>query len=873
MRDPSAVGERRRAAADEDAASPTREVRFRDVVDAAAAVLRVTETSGACSFLSRAWYELTGQDERDALGHGWLKAVHVADRAAVARAIERAVADRAPVSLEYRVRLAGGDHRWVLDSSRPRFDASGAFAGLVSSSIDVHDHKLDEAELRRREGVLRANEERVRITPDPAQLAAEVGEAVRRSEEQLRLVTDALPVRVSMVDPDYRFLFVNAAYERWLGLPREKIVGRAIVDLIGSAAFDTARPHMERALAGHVVRYEAEIPFRQGTRYVEATYLPQRSDDGRVSGFVALVSDVSERKTFEAFRSRAAARTEQLLTITTAIAGAITSSDVYTALVDHVSAALGASKALLVLTGEDGRHAHLVRAFGYPEWKLTPFASISLDLEPSVPMVDAMRRRELVWFTTEELHARYPHLSGYASDGPQLAACLPLLAGDHVLGVLSVVFEGDDRPDPDTEGFLLLVAGYASQAVERLRLDREMLAARTRAEHLYRFARAVVEAERVERVYEAALVALESALGANTASIRIEERDGVRVRAAHGLAPEHVARIETLGLATATSLEPVVVADTRDPAGGEHAAEAVLRGVRSLLLVPIAAEHSPIGEVAVEWTEPRALGPAELEIAQAIADHLGSVVRRFAAVAKLEETIRDNDLFAGVLAHDLRNPLNAMMTAAQLVLLRRAADPATDVRDQKPLGRIVRSGRRMTEMIDQLLDLTRARSGGGIAIRPHETDLAALCKDAVAELELAHPEWNIALGAAGDERGTWDSSRLMQVVSNLVSNAGQHGTRGAPIRIAIDGTERDHVVMEVRNEGAIPTKLLPHLFDPFRRGGHRRGSAGGLGLGLFIVREIVRAHGGTVHVRSDESDGTTFAVRLPRHVARRAHDV
>ena len=175
----------------------------------------------------------------------------------------------------------------------------------------------------------------------------------------------------------------------------------------------------------------------------------------------------------------------------------------------------------------------------------------------------------------------------------------------------------------------------------------------------------------------------------------------------------------------------------------------------------------------------------------------------------------------------------------------------------------------MTTMIEQLLDFTRIRSGGGIPIEPHETNLVDLCDQAVGEIELGHPEWSIQKQATGDLRGAWDSDRLLQVPSNLVANACQHGIAGSSVLVKLDGTDRDRVGVEVRNRGAIPASLLPFLFDPFRSTQHRRDQSRGLGLGLFIVREIVLGHGGSVDVASSESEGTTFVVRLPRRAQRK----
>jgi PAS domain S-box-containing protein len=233
---------------------------------------------------------------------------------------------------------------------------------------------------------------------------------------------------------------------------------------------------------------------------------------------------------------------------------------------------------------------------------------------------------------------------------------------------------------------------------------------------------------------------------------------------------------------------------------------------------------------------------------------------REAAVAELKQTLHDNEIFAGVLAHDLRNPLNAMQTATQLVLHREQGKA-----DLTPLRRAVSSGERMARLIDQLLDFTKARIGGGFKLQPREADLSRLCAQALSELELANPGWKVKIESLGELSGTWDTDRILQMVSNLVTNAGQHGTVGDEIQIRLDGTAPDAVVFQVQNNGSIPEALLPHLFAPFRGTRELKSGSSGLGLGIYITREIVRSHGGTIEVASSEAAGTTVTVMLPRH--------
>jgi signal transduction histidine kinase len=214
----------------------------------------------------------------------------------------------------------------------------------------------------------------------------------------------------------------------------------------------------------------------------------------------------------------------------------------------------------------------------------------------------------------------------------------------------------------------------------------------------------------------------------------------------------------------------------------------------------------------------------------------------------------------GVLSHDLRSPLATIALAADRHL--RSGDLPHKERDQAL--RIRRSAGRMQEMIDTLLDFTRLRFLGRFSVSPVPADLGEIARGAIDELRVVRPDHPIELEVGGDARGEWDPARMAQVVSNLVGNAINHGERGAPVRVSVQGDARE-VELEVHNSGSpIPPEVIPVLFQPFRRGILEDRSPWGLGLGLYIVEQIVAAHGGKVTVQSSANDGTTFTVRLPR---------
>ena len=221
------------------------------------------------------------------------------------------------------------------------------------------------------------------------------------------------------------------------------------------------------------------------------------------------------------------------------------------------------------------------------------------------------------------------------------------------------------------------------------------------------------------------------------------------------------------------------------------------------------------------------------------------------------ETLRLNEMFTAVLGHDLRTPLAAILGSAE-VLQARSPDPLV----RTTATRIQTSAKRMGKLIEDVLDLSRARLAGGIPLQRNAMDLEPLVQRLVQEHRVAWPDRTIDVQIDGLLHGDWDAERLAQVLTNLLGNALQHGAPEAPVELRIEGTSRARVTLRLANAGAIPEHLLSTLFDPFRGRGQKKN---GLGLGLYIVHQIVTAHGGEVRVATSHTPPRTeFTVELPR---------
>ena len=306
---------------------------------------------------------------------------------------------------------------------------------------------------------------------------------------------------------------------------------------------------------------------------------------------------------------------------------------------------------------------------------------------------------------------------------------VPLRAHGRVLGTLTAWRPPDRHPfTPDERQLLEELSDRAAIAIENSRLYREHLQARSRAEQLYLFAQAAVRADRIEQVFDAALESIQRAVGVRRTAILYADSDGsMRFRAWRGLSDAYRRAAEDKSPWPRYIAEPTpaIVRDVEnDPDAQRELSLLHSEAIGSFACFPLVMSGQVIGKISVYYDQPHDYSTHDLELAMSISNHLASVIHRFETVAKLEDAVRYGELFAGILAHDLRNPVHLISTAAQLVVRRHEQAGETITR---PIANILTCCERMSKMIDQLLDFSRARVSGGIQINPVATDLADVC--------------------------------------------------------------------------------------------------------------------------------------------------
>ena len=520
-------------------------------------------------------------------------------------------------------------------------------------------------------------------------------------------------------------------------------------------------------------------------------------------------------------------RSAQLQQITAELSRALTSRQVLDVFLQLGLEALGAQAGFVALLSADGTSLKVDASPGFSSDAVRPWQRIPLSA--SLPITDAVRTGALITLgTLEEKYARYPLLKGANPGYPALAASSLRAAGKR-LGGLGIAYTEPRVFDEEERNFLLVLSRQCAEALERARLYEALQES---------------EAQRHLALEAAQLGTLSWDLDwgrsrwmrpAGRSMAFRRSRSSLRSGSTERVHPEDRPRLQ--------------------------------EWFQAQLLPDAPHEYDVKYRVLLEGGRVRWL----LSRGRALRDPQGRVVRLLGInhditqlVLQKEAEQRRADFeqkLVGIVSHDLKNPLSAILMQSAMAV----QQGGLDERVLKMMKRIQSSAERASRMIFDLLDFTQARLGGGIPVQRRHVEAHEVVTQVLEEARQAFPGRKLRLTVSGETTGQWDGDRLAQVVTNLVQNALKYSPEDSEVQVQLRSLG-ESVELSVHNEGApISAERLPLLFEPMQRATDQEDKASrSVGLGLYIVKQLVEAHGGIISVRSEPSSGTVFTVRLPR---------
>ncbi|MCP3061266.1 PAS domain S-box protein [Myxococcus sp. K38C18041901] len=650
-----------------------------------------------------------------------------------------------------------------------------------------------------------------------------------RSEGWLQAIIDHAPPVIFAKDAQGRFVLVNRSFEAAMGMPRSSVLGKTDFEVLPAAVARRNQENDERVRQTlRPLTEDEDIPGVKGMRTWFAMKFPLPSVGAKGPLICGISTDITDaRRTHEALRE---------------------SEERFRLLMDAVE-----DYAILLLDPEGRVVSWNVGAERLTGWKEQEVLGRHYALFAPEEQVAQGEPQRLLREVADGGHFR-GELRRKRRDGTCFWADLDIAAvrdeAGRLRGFANVARDITAKKRSETARDFLLEAGRVLAGS----LDLETT--------LGAFAGLVVK-----HISDYCVVDL---LEASGRLVRLEAaaREPARqdlIRQLLAFAPQMegdspLARALTLA-------QPIVVPEVTsrslDSVSRDAAHRAVLEALepRSAALVPVVSRGRALGLIHLVWTQPQDSLEMEalVELARGVADRAAVAIENARLYREARDAVRVREDVVAIVSHDLRNPLHAIQLTATS-LLRKGTLPEGGV---KGLERIMEATQRASRLIRDLLDFTQARAGERIPIRPCAMDLHALARKVVDEVLLAHPRRDIQVEIQGDGRLEADADRLAQVVSNLVGNALQHSAPDSRVRVHLREAG-DGVILEVHNVGTpIAAALLPTLFEPYRRGPEARSGQGSIGLGLYISRQIVLGHGGSIEVSSDER-GTCFKVWLPR---------
>lgn len=724
-------------------------------------------------------------------------------------------------------------------------------------------------------------------------------------DQNLRFFIDAVrDYAVFMLDVDGHVTSWNSGAKLIKGYTAEEIIGRHFSVFYPPEELARRTPWRHMELAARDGRHESEgwRLRKDGTRFWANVVLTALHDaSGKLYAYGKVTRDLTERKRNDELSLRlveeaaartaserarelaetALQRTRRIQALSAAFSKALTPTQVAEAVLAHGIGAQEAVGGWVYRVGQKGTTAELIHAVGYSDEQLAPLAPLPLD--GASPIADAIRRQEAVFATLDELADCYA--SGWlAPPGTQALAVVPLSVAERAIGAVALAFSDRRSFGEEDRAFWTAVGEQCAQAFDRARLAEEWRSTHEHLSFLSGATKLLASSLDPDTIFEnlvrlavprlgdwCAVDLLEAGTFRLAAVAHVEPSKVELARELRRRYPPHpdaehgVPRVVRSGKA---ELYPEIAEESLVQAARDSEHLRTLRelGLRSAIVVPLSSRGRVLGAFTLISAESnRRYGEADLETLQELAHRAALALENARLYQEAQQAVRVRDEFLSVAGHELRTPLTALRLQIESLLRgahRGAPDTAALDAGTKRLTSAARMIERLATLIDDLLDVSRI-SSGRLELRRAEVDLSALVKEVAARFaeELGRSGGRFELSIQPQVIALGDEARLDQVITNLVSNAVKYGQR-RPVAIQLTADGR-RARLSVTDQGiGIAAEDQTRIFDRFERAVSGR-HYGGMGIGLWVVRQLVQAHGGTIQVHSELGEGATFVVELP----------
>jgi len=726
--------------------------------------------------------------------------------------------------------------------------------------------------------------------------------ALKEERDFVSAVLQTAGSLVVVTDTQGRLVRFNRACEETTGYSFDEVRGRSVWELFLLPEEVEPVKAVLAALAAGQLRNEYENVWktRDGRRRLIAwSNTAIRGSGGSVEYVISTGTDITERKQAEIERAqliheqaaRAAAeritdRVRRLQVITDAALAHLSSDDLPRELLDRICDVLAIDTAAILVLAPEG-DALVVRATRGLAAELEPGSRI-----PVGPVAARSRPADCGAANIEGLDNADGLSSMFRVKGVQASLGVSLVIEGRLIGAIYVGTLLPRHFTQEDNQLLQLVADRVALAIDRAHLYEAERTARAEAEAAQRTLAFVAEAGTVlagSLDYEATLqsvVQLAVPVVADWCAVDLIEEDGSLRRAA-------LAHADPAKLELARRLQPGFPFDPGAPysrakvlrsgqselistipdtllassSSDDAAQRELLRSLQpgSIIIVPLAARGHILGTMAYGVAESaRRYGPADVVLSEEIARRAALAIDNAGLYHEAQEAVHARDIFLSIASHELKTPLATVKGYAELLLCRQSAEASTNERDRRALQTIYEQAVRLHKLIELLLNVSGVQTGQ-LSIESRPVDLGALARRLVERmrptlvqhtLELTSSEEPLVV--AGDE------FRLEQVLQNLIDNAIKYSPRGGPVSVRLE-RRGGQIAIDVCDRGlGIPAEALPELFKRFYRVNRSEGQQiSGMGLGLYVTKEVISLHGGTITVESEEGKGSIFTVRLP----------